>query len=303
MTSANILYRAATPADSRACHDLMWAAVVDLGSKHGTPLTGTADEWWSSGESLHNLLARIAAEWWVAEEADSARLIGFARTLQREGLVELTEFFVLPESQGAGVGRALLERAFPAGRGAVRSIVATSDVRAHARYYAAGTVARFPIYSLVTGPGQAKPVYEGDLAAVRIDDELTIEEQRAVEGQVLGHRRSDVEMEWLLERRQAHVYRREGKPVGFSFVGPDGIGPVAALIPADLPSILLHIEGVAGGLGIERMELQVPAPNEVAMRHLMSRGFRLDPWINFLMSDKPFGQFDRFIPFGPPMFL
>jgi hypothetical protein len=39
------------------------------------------------------------------------------------------------------------------------------------------------------------------------------------------------------------------------------------------------------------------------MRHLMARGFRFDPWINFLMSDHPFGRFDCFVPFGPPMFL
>jgi hypothetical protein len=29
----------------------------------------------------------------------------------------------------------------------------------------------------------------------------------------------------------------------------------------------------------------------------------LDPWINFLMSDCPFGRFDRFVPFSPPLFL
>src|SRR5262245_34951825 len=184
----------------------MWTAVVDLGSRQGTPLTGTADEWWASGEPLHRLLARLAAEWWVAEECDSRRLLGFARTLEREGLVELTEFFVLPEAQGQGVGRALLDRAFPTGRGAVRSIVATAYVRAQARYYAAGTIARFPIYTLVAGAGEMESVTAGDLAAVPIENAQTVEEQRAVERQVLGHRRSDVEMSWLLEHRQAHVY-------------------------------------------------------------------------------------------------
>jgi hypothetical protein len=54
---------------------------------------------------------------------------------------------------------------------------------------------------------------------------------------------------------------------------------------------------------LERMELQVPAPNAIAIRHLMSRRYRFDSWINILMSDRPFGQFDRFLPFGPPLFL
>jgi ribosomal protein S18 acetylase RimI-like enzyme len=148
MIAAQLRYRRANPLDSRACHDLMWTSVVDLGARHGSPVQGTADEWWGSGESLHQLLARLAAEWWVAEETDSGRLIGFARTLERDGLLELTEFCVLPDVQGMGIGRALLELAFPAGRGAVRSVVASSDVRAQARYYAAGMVARFPIYTL-----------------------------------------------------------------------------------------------------------------------------------------------------------
>ena len=42
---------------------------------------------------------------------------------------------------------------------------------------------------------------------------------------------------------------------------------------------------------------------ETAVRHLLGRGYRIDPWINVLMSDRPFGQFDRFIGFSPPFFL
>ena len=44
-------------------------------------------------------------------------------------------------------------------------------------------------------------------------------------------------------------------------------------------------------------------PSEIATRHLLSRGFRIDPWVNLLMSNRPFGRFDRFIGFGPPVFL
>jgi len=120
---------------------------------------------------------------------------------------------------------------------------------------------------------------------------------------VLGHRRSIDELRWLLDRRQGHLYRCDGRVIGFSFVGPDGAGPMAALDPADLPAILLHVEGLAHSIGIEHLELQMPGPNEVAIRHLIGRGYRFDPWINLLMSDRPFGQFDRFIPFSPPLFL
>ena len=294
-------YRRATPEDAIACHELMWSSVTDLGRRQGTPLEGTAAEWWRSSEPLNRLLAELAAEWWVAELPMSKQLVGFARSIERDGLFELTEFFVRPDQQTKGIGRALIERAFPVGRGKVRSIIATSDVRAQARYYAAGTVARFPLFTVGGVPAEPPPAH--DLTAESIDTPQTIQSQREIERRVLGHRRSEPEIRWLLARRQGHLYRRSGRHIGFSFLGPDGAGPVAALDSSDLPDILLHVEGLARSIALERLELQVPGPNERSVRHLIARGFRLDRWINFLMSDRPFGQFDRFIPFSPPLFL
>jgi GNAT superfamily N-acetyltransferase len=294
-------YRRATWDDMVACHELMWASVTDLGRRQGTPLEGRATDWWASSEPIHRLLAQIAAEWWVAEETGSGQLVGFARSIERDGLFELTEFFVRPDVQSQGVGKALLERAFPAGRGTVRSIVATSDVRAQARYYAAGTVARFPLFTLGGAPGDPEPIPE--VTAQPIDGERAIQAQREIELTVLGHRRSDDEIRWLLDRRRGNLYRRGDRLIGFSFLGRDGSGPMAVLEPSDLPAVLLHVESLARSIGLERLELQVPAPNDVAIRHLMGRRYRFDSWINILMSDRLFGQFDRFIPFSPPLFL
>jgi GNAT superfamily N-acetyltransferase len=294
-------YRRATPDDAIACHELMWSSVTDLGLRQGTPLEGTAEDWWRSSEPLNRLLAEEAAEWWVAELPSAGQLVGFARSVERDGLFELTEFFVGPNQQSRGIGKALLDRAFPPGRGRVRSIIATSDVRAQARYYAAGTVARFPLFTIGGAPGASLPV--PDLTAESIEGVRRIQTQRSIERRVLGHRRSESEVRWLLARRRGHLYRRDGHHIGFSFLGPDGAGPIAALDASDLPAILVHVEGVARTIGLERLELQVPGPNEVGVRHLLARGFRIDRWINLLMSDRPFGHFDRFIPFSPPLFL
>jgi GNAT superfamily N-acetyltransferase len=294
-------YRRATPDDAIACHELMWSSVTDFGIRQGMPLEGSAADWWRSSEPLNRLLAGEAAEWWVAEMPASEQLVGFARAIERGGLFELTEFFVRPDQQARGIGHALLERAFPAGRGEVRSIIATSDVRAQARYYAAGTVARFPLFTLGGVPTESAPV--PDLRTESIGGDQAIQVQRDIERNVLGYQRSEAEVLWLLARREGHLYRRDDRYIGFSFLGPDGSGPMAALEPLDIPGILLHIEGLASSIGLERLELQVPAPNEVGIRHLIARGFRFDRWINFLMSDRPFGQFDRFIPFSQPLFL
>ncbi|MDQ2854457.1 MAG: hypothetical protein M3R32_06310 [Chloroflexota bacterium] len=43
--------------------------------------------------------------------------------------------------------------------------------------------------------------------------------------------------------------------------------------------------------------------NEIAMRHLLGQGYRMDTFLTLLLSSRPFGQFDRFIGFGPPIVL
>jgi GNAT superfamily N-acetyltransferase len=295
--------RRGRPDDAEACHEVLWASVTDLGRRNGTPLHGSAGEWWAAGESLQRFLADHAAEWWVAEESGGGALIGYARSVERGGLLELTEFFVAPGRQSAGLGQALLHRAFPVGRGEVRSIIATTDVRALSRYYRADTVARFPMLAL--GGAPAKVSLTGDLAAEPIDIESVAVRRalRDIDTSVLEYSRDEAEIRWLLTEREGFLYRRGSEAVGFAFVGHGGVGPVAVLDAADLPTILLHVEGRAFDSGVERLDFQVPAPNEVATRHLLGRGFRLDPWMNLLMSNRPFGRFDRLVSFGPPVFL
>jgi GNAT superfamily N-acetyltransferase len=295
--------RRGKPDDAQACHEIMWTSVTDLGRRNGTPLEGSAAEWWASGESLQRFLAAHAAEWWVAAEPDGGALIGYARSIQRGNLLELVEFFVMPTRQSAGVGRALLERAFPLDRGDIRSIIATTDVRALSRYYRAGTVARFPMLTLGGMPANAQPPL--GLSADAIDVE-SAEDRRIVheiDKSVLEYGREEAEIRWLLADREGFLYRRGGEAIGFGFMGRGGTGPIAVLDADDVPGILLHLEGRAFATDIKRLDFQVPAPNEVATRHLLSRGFQLDPWMNVLMSNRPFGRFDRLVSFGPPVFL
>src|SRR5439155_17130048 len=149
------------------------------------------------------------AEWLLAEDPTSHQLAGYTRSIERGGLFELTEFFVLPDQQARGVGRALLEHAFPAGRGDVRSIIATTDVRALARYYAAGTAARFPILTLGGAPASGA-ASGGELEKVLVgeSDADLLAEVVAIEEEVLHYHPGDSELRCLLKNRDAYVYRR-----------------------------------------------------------------------------------------------
>jgi hypothetical protein len=216
----------------------------------------------------------------------------------------LSEFFIRPDRQSAGLGRQLMERAYPLGRGDVRAIIATTDVRGLSRYYAAGTVARFAMVSLAGAPQAMSPQATrsaGDLESVSatVDD---LPEIAAIEAAVFGYPRH-ADYAWLFERREPYVYRRAGRVVGFGFFSEAGQGPIAALEAADLRPILLHLEARAHACGMESISFEVPSINEVAMQHLLGRGFKIDAPLNLLMSNVPFGQFDRLIAFGPPIVL
>ncbi len=299
MTSAVVLRRG-TPDDSRAAFELGIAAVRDLMNRQNHPLTLDTDAFWLVLQPYLSHLAAHAAEWWIAEDPSDGTMLGHARSVERQGLFELSELFVRPGAQSAGVGKRLIERAFPVGRGEVRLIIATNDVRALARYYAADTVARFGMASLAAAP---KPVSGdvGELEVVRAmpDDTSTVAE---LEATVVGFARHN-DYPWLFEQREAYLYRRHGRAVGFSFFSEAGVGPIAALEPADQRSILLHLEGRAHDCGLEEVNFQVPTINAVAMRYLLDRGFRIDAPLNVFMSNRSFGRFDRFIAFAPSIVL
>ena len=303
MIQPSIAIRPARADDSRASYDVFLAAITDLSRRLGTPWDPEPDELWTRVEPMFSMLAHHAVEWWVAEN-DGGEVIGYARSLERGGLFELSEFFVIPDRQAAGVGTQLLERAFPLGRGEVRAIIATTDTRALSRYYRAGTTAQFAIPALAATPGTStgNGSPNGSLEAVpaTLDDLVAL---RDLERATLGFERGD-EFRWLLDTRQGFLYRRGGAVVASAFIGPGGgIGPASASEPALMPAVLDHLERHAAEREIKEVTLDVPGPNAAAMHHLLGRGFKMDPFLTVLMASRPFGQFDRYIGFSPPFVL
>jgi GNAT superfamily N-acetyltransferase len=297
---ADLVLRRGTRDDTRPAFDLSMAAMRDLFARQNHPWPLDPDVFWRALQPYLSHLAAHAAEWWVAEDPSDGSLVGPARSVERDGLFELSELFVKPDLQSAGIGKSLMERAFPVGRGEVRLILATNDVRALARYYAADTVARFGVASLTAAP---KPTDgdAGDLEAVATtsDDTSLIAE---IERAVVGYAR-DADYPWLSDQREGYLYYRRGRVAGFSFFSATGIGPIAAIEPADQRAILLHLERRAHESSVDEINFQVPTVNAIAMNHLLGRGFKIDAPLNLFMSNREFGRFDRFIAFGPPIVL
>jgi GNAT superfamily N-acetyltransferase len=300
-TSAAVLRRAG-PGDSRACFELFRGSIGDLLRRVGylpadTP-ADDPDELWPAYVGLFDHLAATCAQWWIAEDGD-ARPVGYARSTQRGEVVELTEFFVAPDARMAGVGRALLERAFALGLGTHRAVIATVDAPAVALYL------RFGVSHQTTGvdvAGRPRPV------AVPARYEVvpaTLDELLAIEAELLGHARPQ-DVAFMLTDRPAVVLRRDGGTVAYAF-GASAYGyagPVGARDPVDLPAALAAIEGAAHEAGVQRLDLTVPLAARTAIEWLLGRrGFRIDPFYCLFLADGPWARLDRYLPFNPCLML
>jgi GNAT superfamily N-acetyltransferase len=298
-----ITFRPGTIDDSRTVFDIFAQAITDLGQRLGVmAITGGDDpdvlaQFWERRRSLFEHLARSAEHFWLAESDGQA--VGYARSIVRDSLHELTEFFVRPGQQSSGVGRELLARAFPAQGAQRRSIVATTDMRAQARYLKLGVYPRFPIVYFSRAPEVVDAPTDLTVEPISVSPE-NLETLATIDAAVLGHRR-DVDHAWLLTDRQGYVYRRNGQPVGYGYVG-QGSGPFALLSDSDYPAVLAHAETQAAAHE-RNFGVEAPLINRAAVDYLLSRGYQMDQFIALFMCDEPFGRFENYLCTSPPFFL
>jgi GNAT superfamily N-acetyltransferase len=267
--------------------------MVDAATAAEPPIESS---WPGQGPWIEHLTA-TAAENWVAVDAED-RVIGWALSTERDGVLELTHFFVEPGAQAAGIGRGLLERAFPPGRGRHRVIIATQDAGALALYLRFGVAYVTTSMDLARAPGPVE--LESDLIFERLDESsAAVDAVAHVEQAVLGHRR-DVDVRFLLGNRPAWLASRNGSVVGFAF-GARGAtsGPIAALDPSDLPAMLDLVEREAYDAAVEELSFTVPMINRVAVSHLLAHRFRIDPFYIKVLADEPSMRLDRWIHTGP----
>jgi len=294
-----ITYRPGAVQDSDLVFEIFFRAIMDLGQRTGAvPISGGNDpqvvrNLWARRKSMFEHLARTASAFWIAE-LDGIP-IGYARAIRRGGMQELTEFFVIPGVQSSGVGRELFRRTFPEDGGLHRSIIATLDERALIRYLKAGMVGRFPVKYFEREP-------ESDLVDTGLEIERlelipeVVEAMNRIDRDLLGHERQE-DHRWLLSDRDGFVYRRGGGIVGYGYVG-EVSGPFALLERKDTPAVLSHAESYACGKW-GRFGVEVPLVNRSAIQHLLARGFKMDSFTAIFMSEKDFGDFERYIFFGP----
>jgi GNAT superfamily N-acetyltransferase len=127
-----------TAADADTVRLVSARAFAGLAHERGEPVRPWPPERVARADARTRHLARTdPGGCWIAEQDGEA--VGAVLSLRRESLWGLSVFAVVPEAQGKGVGRLLLDHALAYGRGCLRGlIVASPDPRASRRYHAAG---------------------------------------------------------------------------------------------------------------------------------------------------------------------
>ncbi len=296
------IYRQGTAEDSFAVYQVFTQALIDFGERTNVmAITGgnypaLMKALWQSRKPLFDFLAQDFAHFWVAEK--DGEIVAYARSIQHGDMLELTEFFALPNQQSTGLGRELLSRAFPNASARYRTIVATLDERALFRYLSTGVYARFPIKYIYR---QAEKVnLKTDLKIEPMDQAAHLNDMNRIDEQVLCHQREPVHR-WISTTRSGFVYKRAGAIVGYGYVGGSS-GPFALLDENDFPAVLAHAESTMAEQG-EEFGVETPLINRKAIQYFTERKYRIDSFTTLFMSNEPFGQFENYLCFSPIFFL
>ncbi len=297
-----VTYRRATTEDSYAVFQVFSKSIIDLGERTNVmAITGghhpeVLKSLWQRRRFLFDYLAENSSQFWVAEQKGD--IIGYARSIEHGGLMDLTEFFVLPVQQSTGVGRELMARAFPESDARYRVIISTMDERALYRYLQAGVYARFPIKYFYRKA--EKVTVDTDLAIEPMRVDFHLHDLNQIDRQIIGHTRGDVHR-WIATTRDGFVCKRNGDIVGYGYVG-EGTGPFAVLDENDFTAVLAYAETLTAEKGGE-FGAETPFINRGAIRYFLERKYKIDSFTVLFMSNVPFGRFENYLCFSPIFFM
>ena len=181
----------------------------------------------------------------------AARCIGYARSVERGGLFELTELFVHPEP--------------PVGRRRRRSDRARLPERPrrgaghhrHDRRARPGPLLRRrhgrPLPDRRPRGSPRSPIeLDPDVEVIALRRPAGHRRARSRSRQRSSSSTAATSSPGCSTQREGYLYRRDGAPIGFAFVSKGGIGPIAALEPSDMVADPAPRRVAGSELGIER---------------------------------------------------
>ncbi|MFT4039741.1 MAG: GNAT family N-acetyltransferase [Thermomicrobiales bacterium] len=236
-------------------------------------------------------------------------IVGFGGTVDRSGMLFLTDLFVDPALQARGVGQVLLDALLPASR-RWRCTLASEDPRAIASYARAGMTPRWPNYNLVADSAALaalprRPQATLRPADLRDDDLQTMDHLTGgrfrPEDLAFFAEQHDADAFWVIHgqfQKGCAVVRRDAA------AGPRAdtltIGPVGAITPSVARFGTLAAVAWARERA-PRLEIAVPGPHP-ALPDLLRLGFWIDYTETYCASSATSITPSRYIGSGGDLF-
>lgn len=294
-----VVYRRATPGDSRTTYEVFMDAADHLARTRGWAATARPT---SPPERFLAFRASVLRHdpdgFWVAE-ADGS-LVGFGIAVQREHVWYLAALHVRPAYQSKGVGAEIIRRALAAAK--PHSLLTVgADARNPVSNALYGRFGMFPQTALLelSGPadhGRADILRPGAPDASHLD---------AIDRAALDVARPE-DHEFWASVSSLHPYAvvRDGRTVGYAYVQADGaIGPIAVLDPADLAPALDASIAAATELGAASARVRIPGVAREAVGRLLARGWRYGDAVTLVLTSAPWGRWDGYVTSGADALL
>jgi predicted N-acetyltransferase YhbS len=310
-------FREGRPSDLRATFDLGGRALRDAIERSGPALSATPpdraflEEAWGPQRTLLEFIsAQDGTGFWVCEEEE--QIVGYVRVARFTGMDELSDIAVSPEHSGQGIGKGLLERAWPGSptreRGRVVVTLGTpADLTLYTRFGVMPAAGHWHLRHRAEAYLERRSLEtdgaEPDVHVLTPD--RAVEAWKRLEPVAIGHERPSLHEFFGRTRSCLAVMDEEmGVAKALCWVSPDGdIGPAVGATPEDLvPVVLAALDRIAKGQAPELLGLYCTTDAWWLLDRLRRLGFHLY-WPSWVMSSVPLPGLDRYLPTRPPRLL
>jgi len=240
---------------------------------------------------------------YVAEQ--DGTILAFAGAITRGSVTFLTDLFVRPQTQSAGLGKALLQYVLPREQ-SIHCTMSSTDPRAQALYIRYGMQPVFPHFNLRWQGRAHEEPFPADIEVVegQVGDPALLE----WDAQVSGRARPIDHAFWIEQQHSIPLwFRRRGVIVGYAYVrlveetllSPRRwiVGPVGVSTPEHAVQCVLAAAAWVQRRA-ERVRIDVPGPHP-SLAPLLERGFQII-YVETFHSTAPTPIFDArcYIPSG-----
>lgn len=301
VTACNLRFRLAETADLEATYQVYLAANEDLNRKIGRHTDLHQQTLPARAIAVRRNALRYDRErFWVVECGGS--LAGFGLAIRRPSYWYLAALHVLPEFQGQGLGSQLLQKCLgdlsrPENEVPLLTTSDSANLASTGLYMRRGLL---PQDTIVQFQGPPAPLAMEGVTLRPVDWPTGEGDCNRLDQMVFGAVRPEDHLGWAsVPSMTLYLAYRQDRVIGYIYVDRDGaLGPAAVEQPDLLAPAIAAAFSSYGPSHTAGVQLRVPGSARPCLAALFAAGFSNITEIRLLLSSRPFGCFDRYLPSG-----